>query len=204
MQIESVLGEYLDANVYIVKKNNQCLIIDSGADIEKVKDEIGGLKVQGILLTHGHYDHSAYCNQYAEEFKAPIYASEHVIETISDPVALYSEDGSIIEDTKHFVLLKGDEKFKVGDFEVSSYYCPGHSICCQCYIIDGVMFAGDVLFEKGIGRTDLKNSNKAQMLESLKKIEKLEFKNVYSGHGNSSTYENQMKNLAVFKRFLSR
>lgn len=44
MQIESVLGEYLDANVYIVKKNNQCLIIDSGADIEKVKDAVGDLK----------------------------------------------------------------------------------------------------------------------------------------------------------------
>lgn len=53
--IKIVKGDFLDANVYLVEKNNQILIIDSGADLEKIKDIIGSKKVVGVLLTHGHY-----------------------------------------------------------------------------------------------------------------------------------------------------
>lgn len=204
MEIETLKGDYLDAHVYVVKNCGECLIIDSGAKLENVIKAVGGNKVVGILLTHGHFDHSCYCNDYAKAFNTKIYANEDIKITMTDPVAIYSEDYSVIEDFSQFEFIKNDKKIRIGNFEIACYYCPGHSICCECYVINDVMFAGDVLFENGIGRTDLKNSDKKQMYDSLDKLENVKFNIVYSGHGGTSDYNFQMKNIKVFKRFLSR
>ena len=204
LEVKTLLGDYLEAHVYVVKKNGQCIIIDSGAGLDKVKAAVGTDKVVGVLLTHGHFDHSCHCNDYAKEFNAKIYANEHIKTTMTDSVAIYSEDYSTIDDFSHFEFIKGDQNIKLGNFDIACYYCSGHSICCECYVIDNIMFSGDVIFENGIGRTDLKNSDKKQMFESLCKLEKVKFDKVYSGHGGASDYAFQMKNIGVFKRFLSR
>ena len=204
LKIECIIGQFLDAHVYVLKKDKQCLIIDSGASLEDIKRVIGDCKVMGILLTHGHFDHSCYCLDYAKEFNCNIYANENIKITLTDPKAIYSEDYSTIEDFSQFEIIKEDKTLTLGDFEVNCYYCPGHSLCSECYVIDGVLFAGDVLFENGIGRTDLKYGNKQDMYNSLCKLESITFEKVYSGHGEESDYQFQMKNIKVFKRFLTR
>ena len=197
-------GELLDANVYILEKGDSCIIIDSGASVEKVKASLNGKKPIAIFLTHGHFDHSIHCNDYAKAFNCKIYASEKIPMTLSDGVAIYSPDYSTIDDLSNFEYLKDGQSLKVGDFDVQCIAAPGHSLCCMCYLIDGDLFAGDVLFDKGIGRTDLKNSDKTAMLNTLKKLERQDFQNVFSGHGEKSNHDMQMKNITLFKRFLSR
>ena len=155
-------------------------------------------------MTHGHYDHSCHCLEYAKFFNCKIYANKHIKDTLLDSVAIYSEHGEIIDDFTNFEFIDEDATIKIGDFDIQCYYCPGHSKCCECYIIGDKLFSGDVLFEKGIGRTDLKNSNKKMMYDSLCKLEKLGFVETYSGHGEKSTYQEQMKNISIFKKFLSR
>ena len=204
MTIKRILGDYLDANVYILEKDNEILIVDCGAKKEQLLNIIADKKVVGILLTHGHYDHSRYCNDYANYFKCKIYANKNIKKTLSDSVANYSDDGSVIKEYSNFVFLDKDENIKIGAFSIDCYYCPGHSICSECFSIDEILFAGDVLFNGGIGRTDLKFSDRKMMYESLCKLEKLNFKEVKSGHGEDSTYLHQMKNIAIYKRFLSR
>ncbi len=202
--ITKTIGQYLDANVHIYEKNGEVLIIDCGASVNKVKELVGSNKVIGILLTHGHFDHSCYCLEYSKEFGVKIYANENIVKTLSSGDAIYSEDKSTINDFSNFVFLSGDGKIEIGNFIVSYYHSPGHSICCECYLIDGNLFAGDVLFDRSIGRTDLINSDKNQMYDSLCKLENVVFDTVYSGHGDENNYAQQMKNIKVYKRFLTR
>lgn len=204
MEVIKILGDIYDSNVYIITKDDSCIIIDSGANLNKIKPFLKGKDILGVLLTHGHYDHSIYCNDYAKEFNCKIYANENIKMTMSDGEAIYSEDNSVINDFSNFVFLAGDEEIKLGEFDIKYYYCPGHSICSDVFIIDNQMFSGDVLFERAIGRTDLKFSNKDEMYNSLCKLEGLKFENVYSGHGEKSDYTSQMKNIGIFKRFLNR
>ena len=204
MKVTTIVSDLLNANVYVLEKGNQCIIIDSGAHLDDVKKVVRDKKVEALLLTHGHYDHSRFCNEYADFFNCKIFASEHIEMTLSDFEANYSEDKIAITDFSRFNLIGEDQTIKLGEFDIECFYCPGHSICCECYKINELLFAGDVLFEKSIGRTDLKYSDKKMMYNSLCKLEKIKFGMVYSGHDNQSDYNSQMKNIKVFKRFLTR
>jgi len=58
MEIKSlVLGE-LHTNCYIVIKNNKCIIIDPASDANLIKETCIGYKVEEILVTHHHFDHT--------------------------------------------------------------------------------------------------------------------------------------------------
>ncbi len=204
MEIRQFVTQIYSSNITIVEKNNHILIIDSGLEPEKLKTIVGNKKVDGILLTHGHYDHCAYCNEYAEMFNTKIYASKHIKETMSDKVALYSEQDITFTNFERFIFIDEDCKIKIGEFEVECYLCQGHSKCSECYIIDKTLFSGDVLFKKSFGRYDLKGSNKEELLESINKIEKLDFDDVYCGHGEKSNKDEQLNNFVIYKRFLTR
>lgn len=205
MEINKLIGQFLEANVYIVSKDNECLIVDGGAFLYDTIKAVGKNKVVGILLTHGHYDHSCHVAEYAKFFGCKVYASAEVVKTLTDAKALYSEHGETIEDLSRFEYIDEDKTIKIGNFSVECFHCPGHSPCCECYLVDGEnLFSGDVLFDKSIGRTDLIGSNKEDMYKSLCKLENVKFSHCYSGHGEKSDYAMQMKNITVFKRFLTR
>ena len=204
MEIKRLVASYLQSNTFVLIKENHALIVDCGANIEDVKQIVLNKKVDGILLTHGHYDHSRFCNEYAKTFSCKIYASDKIVKTMSDSEALYAEDGRAFDDFANFKFIEDDKKIKIGDFDIECYYCPGHSICSVCYKIDNILFAGDVLFDRSIGRTDLKFSDRKMMYNSLCKLEQITFDSVCSGHGDSSTFNEQKKNIAVYKRFLTR
>ncbi len=57
MEIKKVIVGPLETNCYILKNNNECLVIDPGADFPKIKKEIDENKVVGCLVTHFHQDH---------------------------------------------------------------------------------------------------------------------------------------------------
>lgn len=204
MQIKQICSKHLDSNTFIATENSQCLIIDCGAELEDVIKSVGKSKVVGILLTHGHYDHSINALEYARFFKTNIIASENIKTTVSDSIANYSEGSFCISDFSQFSLIAKDCQIDLGDFKIDCLLTEGHSPCCISYKIDKYLFAGDVLFENGIGRTDLIGSNKKAMLESLNKLESVKFETCFSGHGSSSDFQSQQKNIKVFKRFLSR
>ena len=57
MQIERVVVGDLQENCYIISQNEDCLLVDPGAEFHKIKDKVGDRKVVGVLLTHHHFDH---------------------------------------------------------------------------------------------------------------------------------------------------
>ncbi len=202
MQITKIVSDKLDSNVFVVESQGKTFIVDCGADYESVKKVVKG-KVCAIFLTHGHYDHALNACEYAKKFGCKIYANQNITEILQDAKKNYGENFSI-RDFSDFVFLEGDGQVDIDGQNIEYFHCPGHSKCCTCFLIKQKLFAGDVLFKQGIGRTDLYGGSKAQMLQSLKKLQNLPFEQVYSGHGEDSSRAEQEKNIKVFVRFLSR
>ena len=202
MEITQIVSDILDSNVFVCQNGKSTFIFDCGAELDKVREAVKG-KVSAIFLTHGHYDHAKHVLEYAKTFGCKIYANKNIAEILPDPAKNYGEDFSI-QDFSDFIFLEGDGSVAIDWQQVKYFHCPGHSKCCTCFLIDDDFFTGDVLFAQGIGRTDLYGGSKAQMLQSLKKLQNLPFEQVYSGHGEDSSRANQDKNVKVFLRFLSR
>ena len=204
LKVDRIVSNLLDSNTYIITKDDQVLIIDAGVEIEKIKTVVGNKKVCGVLLTHAHYDHSLNAQKYADEFNCKIFISKQAKETLSDPNVNYSEGRLVVTNFSTYVVVEDLQEIQLGNFKVFVIKTQGHSKCSVCYLIGQNLFAGDTLFDRGIGRTDLIGSDKQEMLNSLEKLENLQYQICFSGHGQSSTKEEQEKNILVFKKFLNR
>ena len=203
MDIFQIEGDYLDSNVFVLVKDKDCIIIDAGANLDKVKKVVGSKKVCGILLTHGHYDHSLFALEYANKFNCNIFASKYIRDILSDGYANYSEGQYVVDDFSSFIYLE-DGVVDIGQFKINAFKTMGHSKDSTCFVVDNILFAGDTLFVNGIGRIDLISSSKEDMIKTLNMLEGLDFDICYSGHGQPSDKQQQMKNISIYKKFLQR
>lgn len=203
MKITALVGLY-DANVYILEKGQECLIIDGGVEVEKVKKVVGGKKVVGVFLTHGHFDHCFYANDYAKEFDCPVYAHKNARITMADSEGICSPSGQRLDNFSSFIFFDEEKRVKLGEFEIDIFHLAGHSHCQCGYLIDENLFCGDFLFAKSFGRIDLKYSNKGDMIASLLKSQDIGYHTLFSGHGEPSTKDEQIAHLPLFIKFLTR
>ena len=112
MNITKLTGVIYEQNTFVLEKNGEVIIIDAGARPEEVQSVCDGKNVLAVFLTHGHYDHSIFCNEYAQLFDCPIYADANVKKTMTDAEAMYGENGETINDFSHFIFLSDYERLK--------------------------------------------------------------------------------------------
>ena len=204
MKVEYAVSKFLDSNVFVVSDERECIIFDAGCEPNQIKTLVGDRKVLGVFLTHGHYDHAVYVKDYAGLFNCKVFANANIVDTLSNGKINYSEGNFAIANFDEFVFVKDGEWIALGEFKVKCIEGQGHSKCSMLYLVENLLFAGDVLFESGIGRTDLLGGRRKQMYDTLCKLEKLDFDICYSGHGDSSDKQRQRSNIELFKRFLTR
>ena len=177
MQIKTVKVGSLQTNCYVVidEKSREAMVIDPGAEAEKILPEIKNLKVRSIIITHGHPDHFGAVDELKKETGAPILMSP--------------EDAWFFKPDKE---IKDGDEIKVGELTFSVLKTPGHSSGSVCLYIPGHLFAGDTLFREGCGRTDLPGSSTQQMRQSLKRLSNLPPDTVvYPGHDEFTTIKNE-------------
>lgn len=200
-----IVGDIYESNVFITKNT---LIVDAGANLEKLEKCLAGCKVGGVLLTHGHFDHTYFAMDYAQKYGVKIYASVKIEEYLREPKKNYSTDFDgmelKIDDFSNFVLLHGYGEFSAQNVKVKYFQLGGHSKSDMCFLVGDDLYVGDTIIGRGIGRMDLYGGNKQDMLESLKKISALSYKTMHSGHGEDLTKEMADKVIATYIRFLSR
>ena len=188
-------------NCYIVgcEETKQGAIIDPGGNGDRILAEVRqlGLEIKYVINTHGHFDHTLANREVMENLKKrqkqpPLLAIHRAEEPMlksgggaalfglkgfsSPPVDLYLEEGD--------VLTLGQVKLKV-------LYTPGHSVGSVSLLNERekAVFDGDVLFNMGIGRTDLTGGDFETLMDSIrnKLLALPDDTVVYSGHGPATT-----------------
>ncbi len=190
MKVTSLPVGSLETNCYIVASDRDCLVIDPGDDAGIILEVVGreGLRVHGIVLTHGHFDHYLAAGEVQEATGCPVYVGAADLPSLKDPgwMAEYMPPGHVMpEDVR--VLSDGDT-VEAGVLSFRVIHTPGHSPGSICLYSPGVLFSGDLLFNGSVGRTDLPGGDSRAMRESLRKVGMFPDDTVvYPGHGPSTT-----------------
>lgn len=185
-----VVGELQENCFILFDENKDAFVVDPGGSSENIIEAIekNGLNIKYILLTHGHFDHVGAVAALVKKFKAPVYMSKDDRAFLESPKEVRASSfGMQIEAADVDVFVKEGDEIPFSEGTIKVIETPGHTLGSVCYLFENYLFAGDTLFNGSIGRTDFPESDHSLMIESLKKLKKLD-DDIYvlSGHGPES------------------
>ena len=164
-------------NTYIVRRDgsDRALIVDPGDEAETLLRAIDGLGVtlDGILLTHTHFDHVGAVAPVAKATGAEVWVPEIEAFVLADINRFVPWPGiGPFESYEAEHTLKGGERLQLAGFEIDVLHTPGHSPGHVTFSLpdETAIFSGDVLFQQSIGRTDLPGGDHATLLESIRML----------------------------------
>lgn len=207
LKIQKYVCNMFGENTYVVwGDTRECVIIDCGAfypeehaAIENlIKSE--SLKPVHLLCTHGHIDHvmgNGFVSQ-TYGIKPEIHAGDEYLIT-----NLREQARSMVGmDYADYIppvgkYLSETDVISFGSHTLEIIHTPGHTPGGTVFHCkeEKVAFTGDTLFNMSVGRTDFPGGSWMQLMDSLKRMkDRLAPETaLYSGHGNQTTMEYEMK-----------
>jgi len=192
MKVIRVVASEIGTNSYLLLTKKP-VIIDPCTLADKVlnnlKKHIKPQDLEYIILTHYHYDHADAALKIKEVTKAK--------------VLIHELDAKFL-DFKPDRTLRDNEILDLRDNKLKVIHTPGHTPGSICLFEPKTksLFSGDTVFPYGsVGRTDLPGGSTEQLIESLKRLCKLDVKVLYPGHGEITDEDvnEQIKNsLRIF------
>ena len=192
MLIKALEVGYLQTNCYFVidEATLDTVIIDPGADSNAILDFVENhhLRVQAILITHGHFDHCMGLEEVWEALNVPVYMS-HKDLGVNIGNGNFGTDWEVDPpDDTHFVS-EGDV-IQAGALTFDVLETPGHTPGGLTFRCEDCLFTGDTLFRGSCGRYDFPGSSSVELGHSLEKLRDLPGDyEVFPGHESSTSLE---------------
>jgi glyoxylase-like metal-dependent hydrolase (beta-lactamase superfamily II) len=199
MIVETFAAGPLGCNCSIVvdPASKEAIVNDPGGDFEEIEARLAkhGAVTKAILHTHTHIDHVGATAELQRKAGAAarIHEGDAFLYSILPVQAAMLGMGAPPETAELDTFLKDDETIRAGGIDLRVIHTPGHtpgSCCFEVRAGEGVtLFAGDTLFKRSIGRTDLWGGDHDQILRSIRgKVLTLpEETRVICGHGPDTT-----------------
>jgi glyoxylase-like metal-dependent hydrolase (beta-lactamase superfamily II) len=173
--ISRIVAPPLDNNVYLIEctETGASLVVDAASDEEGIIALVGTTDVEGVVTTHGHWDHHG--------------AIPALTHSLGIPFMLHPNDADLAGKQPDVPLTEGE--ISLGATKVEIRHTPGHTTGSVCLVLDGVVITGDTLFPGGPGATRFDHSSFDTIIESIEsKLFTLPDDTVVlPGHGASTT-----------------
>ncbi len=164
------------SNCYVVAcaRTGEAVVVDPGAEPDKIAAQCSEFKVRHLVCTHGHRNHAS--------------AKDDLKALVGGETALAMEDAKAFLRSADRYPLDGD-RLAFGEFELEVLATPGHSPGSLCFKVGNHLFTGDTLLAASLGRTDLPDIDlRRQLMTVITRLLPLpENTVVYPGHGGTTT-----------------
>lgn len=192
----------LQANAYLLIENGAAVVVDPGAEGERIAAELSrrGALLSAVWLTHAHFDHvGGLAALLAAQPQPP------------PPVHLHPDDRMLLQHAvaaaaRYELVIDAPPQTTVaiahgdtltlstgGGTSISArcLHTPGHAPGHVAFHFPSqeLVLSGDALFAGSIGRTDLPLGNHEQLLDSIRRelLTLPDNTTVLSGHGPATT-----------------
>ena len=206
MKIKSFTFNPFQENTFVLyDTTKECIIIDPGCYTTKEQKILQkfiithSLKPTKLINTHCHIDHILGNKFVSNEWNIELYVNKRelpLLEKSREISEMYGFDQYKMSPyPKHF--LDHGDTLEFGENTMKVLFTPGHSpghICLYSQT-DNLLIAGDVIFQRSIGRTDLPGGNHKTLIESINReiISLPEKTQIFCGHGPSTILELEKK-----------
>jgi hydroxyacylglutathione hydrolase len=203
VRIETVVVGPLQTNCSIIadESTGQALVVDPGDEAERIARAITRMGATAIALlhTHAHFDHISGTAELAGLTGAPIrlHAADRALyDRLEEQAGLFglSAGPPLPPDAP----IDDGEVIRFGTSSLRAIHTPGHTPGSTCFLLEGtqpVLFSGDTLFRRSIGRTDLRGGDTQAILASIRgKLFSLPGATpVVCGHGPGTTIDEERR-----------
>jgi glyoxylase-like metal-dependent hydrolase (beta-lactamase superfamily II) len=196
MILKSLVVGPIQSNCFIIGDDGtrEGAVIDPGSDGDVVWRIIQELELdmKYIIATHGHFDHTAGIPELKKHLDCPFLMHRDdlfFVRTSRESALRWGFDIEQVPEPDRYLEEDGD--LTLGGLRLEILHTPGHSPGGVSIYLksENLLFAGDTLFCRSIGRTDLKMGSMADLTRSIR--EKLyilpDETAVYTGHGEPTT-----------------
>lgn len=197
MKIVSVCPASFAANTYLLISDGFAFAVDPAVSVNAIESILGNenAKLCGILLTHGHFDHTIAVDTLRDRFNVPLWVhdADACMLTNGKINGFFDFYGRECVHKAADKLLHGGEVLELGREQIKVLSTSGHSKGSVCFLCrddssNEFLITGDTLFSNSIGRCDLYGGSDTEIQASLKLLATLDGgMKIYPGHGDSCT-----------------
>lgn len=202
-----VVGPFqCNCSIVVCEKTKEAIVVDPGDELERIVAacEKSGVNLKYAVHTHGHLDHIGA----VKGLKAKIptlkialhQGDEDLYGNLPMQGRLFGFEYETPPPIDHY--LNDGEELSFGEQRFKVIHTPGHSPGGVCFRFEAgalsqvpVVFSGDTLFQRSVGRTDLWGGDHRQLIKSIKdRLLSLDGQTeVLPGHGAGTTIEAEAK-----------
>jgi glyoxylase-like metal-dependent hydrolase (beta-lactamase superfamily II) len=176
-------------------------VVDPGGDLDRVMTEVerNGVRLERILLTHGHLDHAGATAELAAALKLPVEGphsdDRFWIEGMPQQAAMFRFP--VAQPFTPDRWLDQGDRVSLGSLTLDVLHCPGHTPGHVVFFhaASKLALVGDVLFRGSVGRTDFPRGDHATLIRSIR--ERLlplgDDVTFIPGHGQLSTFGHERR-----------
>ena len=183
MKVTHIVNTVYASVTYVLTQNGSksMWLVDCGdvSPVVELFSSLGGdsFKIEGVLLTHAHYDHMYGLPKLTRLFPSlRVYTNEIGKKALASErlnFSKYHEDPINYETDDVLVCEDGDEIELFDGVKAVVYYTPGHNPSCLTFEISNYLFTGDSYIPGIKTITNLPGGDKQLAAESLEKIKRL-------------------------------
>ena len=163
--------------VYLIgdRDSAEAVVVDPAYQVDDLLGILAedGMRLTGVLATHHHPDHVG-----GSMMGHRIAGLKELLDRQAARVHVHRDEAEWVRrvtgvSTSDLVSHDSGDVVEVGAIGIQTLHTPGHTPGSQCFLVDGMLVAGDTLFLEGCGRTDLPGSDPDAMWESLQRLASL-------------------------------